>query len=71
MNYAMRACDRLGCDEVAEVRIGWTPASAFRDELETGQTVDRLWFYGCRDHAREVWRQANRNKASPVYSLRR
>lgn len=64
----MRPCQVFGCGTVAEVRVGWVPAAAFRDDRE-GKAVDRLWFRGCVVHARAVWMNAKRNGQSPVYMI--
>ena len=63
----MRPCQRLGCGTVATIRVGWVPASAFRDSEEAGYAVDRLWFRGCDTHSREVWLMRRDNRQSPVW----
>jgi hypothetical protein len=64
---SVRPCGVVGCGAVAEIRVGWIPAAAFRDSAESGYATDWLWFRGCRSHARKVWLQARRNGQTPVF----
>jgi len=56
-----RPCDRPGCGVVAEVSVRWVSnaeeahATRMREE-DREVSVAVSMFVGCRDHAREVWR---------------